>query len=117
MEKDLVSQLSNILTQVATDLGCKFIMRSEPIATSRVFDSKGLLPAIMRRADQLADFCLGYGLGAQYNKSESAELGLELELGDGAPNSLRILCCMDVLYELIQSSASKASISVDELIN
>ena len=51
------------ISGIAAAMGCQYLVKGEPIPYEKVFSPTGLLPAIMRRADQLCSFCLGYGLG------------------------------------------------------
>lgn len=109
---DFISQLK----QVATVLECNFTIKGEPITYTKVFSSTGLLPAIMRRADQLCSFCLGYGLGVNFERSELGMIGVTVDLDDKVPTSLRLLCATDVLIELIQSAPTSESVPLDELM-
>ena len=88
VSEEIVHQISAI----AKMLDCNFTLKGDPISLDRVFSKKGLLPAIMRRADQLCSFCLGYGLGLTFEKADSAILGVSVEFDEVTPNALRLLC-------------------------
>ena len=105
------------LCAIAEILGCKFVFKGEPIAYEKVFSVKGLLPAIMRRADQLCSFCMGYGLGLNFERSTDAMVGVMVEFDEVTPASLRILCATDVIVELIQQSPNPNQVVVDDLAN
>lgn len=81
-----------------------------------VFADTGLLPAMVRRADQLCSLCLGYGLGATYEDAENALLGTRVVFDTVTPNALRLLCITDVINELIQGGPSKDYTPLDELM-
>lgn len=108
--------LSQQLIAVAKSMGCRYIVRGDPISYEQVFSETGLLPAIMRRADQLCSFCMGYGLGLTFERSENATLGVVVQMDDNTPNVLRLLCVTDVLHEFMQQAPSPESISLDDLM-
>lgn len=103
-------------TSVAKLLKCNFTLRDQPISIEQVFADTGLLPSIMRRADQLSSFCLGYGLGVSFEETQGAMLGVKVKFDDATPNSLRLLCATDVLIELIQSAPSRDITPLDDLM-
>jgi intracellular multiplication protein IcmS len=109
------ANLQQKLVIVAKSMGCRFFLKGDPIAAEKVFSPTGLLPSIMRRADQLCSFCLGSGLGATFEKSEGTMLGVTVTLTDQVPMVLRLLCATDILAELVQGSPSIKAISVDNL--
>lgn len=110
---DFVQQLSAI----AKSMGCRYLVRGEPIAYEQVFSPRGLLPAILRRADQLCSFCLGYGLGLTFERSDGATLGVVVQMDETTPNVLRLLCITDVLFEFMHQAPSPDAISLDELMS
>lgn len=109
---DLSSQLSS----VAQAMGCRYTLNGAPVTYEYVFSPTGLLPGILRRADQLCSFCLGYGLGVTFERSENAALGVVAQLDATTPTILRLLCVTDVLYELMQQSPAQDLIPLDDLM-
>lgn len=105
------------LAAIAKAMGCHYTVKGAPIAFDQVFSPTGLLPAIMRRADQLSSFCLGYGLGLTFERSEVALLNVVVQWDTAIPQSLRLLCATDVLYEFLHQAPSQDSIPLDELMN
>lgn len=101
---------------IAKLLRCNFTLREQPIAIEQVLSETGLLPAIMRRADQLCSFCLGYDLGIKFEEVDGATLGVKVMFDDATPNSLRLLCVADVLIELVQSGPSREATPLDDLM-
>lgn len=101
---------------VAKLLRCHFTLRDQPIPIEQALSETGLLPAIVRRADQLSSFCLGYGLGVSFEDSQSAMLGIRVKFDEATPNSLRLLCLTDVLIELIQQAPSRDVTPLDDLM-
>lgn len=108
--------LSRQLAAVAEAMGCRYLVKGEVIPFEKVFSQTGLLPAILRRADQLCSFCLGYGLGLTFERSDGAMLGVVVQLDAITPNILRLVCATDVLYEFMQQAPSPDSISLDDLL-
>lgn len=104
------------MTAIAKTMGCRYLIKGEEIPMEKVFSPVGLLPAIMRRADQLCSFCLGYGLGLTFDRSETAMLSVVLQMDDTTPNILRLLCATDVLHEFMQQAPSPDAISLDDLM-
>lgn len=109
---DLVQQM----VAIAAALECKFTLKGESISADKVFAREGLLPAIMRRADQLSSFCLGYGLGVTFEKADSAILGVTIEFDSKTANSLRLLCATDALIEIMQHSPTADATPLDSLL-
>lgn len=108
--------LSEQLIAIAKAMGCRYTVRGEPVTYEHVFSPSGLLPAIMRRADQLCSFCLGYGLGLTFDRAEGATLGIVVQMDSATPNVLRLLCVADVLHEFMQQSASQDVVALDDLM-
>lgn len=109
------TEIQKKMMVVAASMGCQFTLRGEPIKAETVFSPVGLLPAIMRRADQLASFCLGNGLGLTFERAESAMLGVMVVMDDKIPTALRLLCATDVLAEFIQQAPAITAVAVDDL--
>jgi len=101
---------------IAKVLKCNFTLRDQPVAIERVLSETGLLPAIMRRADQLCSFCLGYGLGVSFEESQGSMVGVRVKFDEATPNSLRLLCATDVIIELMQHAPSREFTPLDDLM-
>lgn len=104
------------MAKIAAAMHAKFYLNDRFLSYDEVFSATGLLPAMARRADQLCSLCLGYGLGVTFDESEGALLGKQVIFDDVTPNSLRILCMLDVVYELIKGGPSKDYTPLDELM-
>lgn len=110
-----VSDISKQLETIATSMGTKFTLHSNPTSYQEVFSPIGLLPALARRADQLCSLCLGYGIGATFDQSEGSTLGLRVTFDEVTPNALRLLCIIDVLKEIIKNARTTGPVALDEL--
>ncbi len=108
--------LSQCMATIAASMNAKFYLNDRFVSFDEVFSDTGLLPAITKRADQLCSLCLGYGLGATYDETEGALLGLRVLFDDVTPNVLRLLCMTDVISELIQGGPSRDYTPLDELM-
>jgi len=109
-------EISKGMVLVASKMKAHFFLNNHPIKHEDVFSATGLLPAIVRRADQLASLCLGYCLGASFEDAEDALLGTRVLFDEVTPNALRLLCMTDVLHELVQGGPSKDHTPLDELM-
>jgi intracellular multiplication protein IcmS len=106
----------NQLSSIAKVLNCHFTLRGQPLSVEQVFSETGMLPGIMRRADQLCSFCMGYGLGLSYEVVAGAMLGNRVKFDDKTPNTLRLLCVADVLVEFMYKTPVKNTTPLDELL-
>lgn len=102
---------------IAKAMGCHFTLQDKPVSYEEVFALTGFLPGILRRADQLCSFCLGYGLGLTFERAENSKLGVVAHFDSVTPNSLRLLCVTDVLYDLMHHSALPETIPLDDLVS
>lgn len=104
------------LCSVAKAMGVSFTFNDRPMTYKEVFSETGLLPALSRRADQLCSLCLGYGIGLSFDEAEDSLLGLRVSFDDVTPNTLRLLCIIDVVTELVLSAPSRDITPLDELL-
>ena len=109
-------ELTNKLCAIAKALNANFMLHGKPIPHEEVFSAAGLLPAISKRADQLASLCLGYGIGVTFEDVEGSKLGIKAKFDDVTPNILRYLCITDVICEIMNNAPSRDAISLDELM-
>lgn len=112
MERDI----SKCMISIVAGMNAKFYLNDRFVSFEEVFADTGLLPAITKRADQLCSLCLGYGLGATYDETEGALLGIRVVYDEVTPNVLRLLCMTDVVNELIQGGPSRDYTPLDELM-
>lgn len=104
------------MAQIAKHIGCRFTLKSKALSHDEVFAETGLMPGLAKRADQLASLCLGYGIGMSVEDEEKSLLGKRVKFDEFTPDSIRLMCLTDVLYELIKTSPSKDVTSLDELM-
>ena len=109
-------ELSKHLQQIAKKMGVNFTLKGAKILPDQIFSSDGLLPGWVKRADQLASLCFGYGLGMKIEEDEKALLGVAVTFDDYTPDVLRVLCILDSLQELVNMSVSSSEVSLDELM-
>jgi intracellular multiplication protein IcmS len=101
---------------IARELGSKFTIKGNIIDPKEAFSEKALLPAIMRRADQLCSFCFGYGLGVDFARADGTMLGVSVNFDDKGPTALRLLCAADVLVEIVQNAPNSQAVALDDLL-
>ncbi|HSW71234.1 MAG TPA: type IV secretion IcmS family protein [Gammaproteobacteria bacterium] len=104
------------MVKIAQTLNARFSLNGRPMTAEEVFNPSGLLPAIARRADQLSSLCLGYGIGATFEQAEGTTLGVKAIFDDITPNVLRLLCLIDVLFELIKGTPKGEMSALDQLM-
>ena len=109
-------EINKQLVSIAQAMGVGFTLNSKPMSATEVFSDTGLLPALSRRADQLCILCFGYGLGVSFEETEKATLGIRVVFDEATPNSLRLMCITDTLFELKQASQQPNVIVLDELM-
>lgn len=108
--------VSQQMVKIAQTINARFSLNGRPMTAEEVFSPTGLLPAIARRADQLSSLCLGYGIGATFEQLEGSTLGVKAVFDDITPNVLRMLCLIDVLYELIKGTPKGEVTVLDQLM-
>jgi intracellular multiplication protein IcmS len=108
--------ISELIGKVARTMGTRFSLNNRPMTIEEVFAPTGLLPAIVRRADQLCSLCLGYGIGATFEEVEGSTLGVKVSFDDITPNILRLMCITDVLHELVQATPQGDMTPLDQLM-
>lgn len=108
--------LEKKLIAIAKRMNVNFTLKSSIISLKEIFSDTGLLPGLTKRADQLSQLCLGYGLGATYEDVEGGLLGVKVNFDEFTPEVLRLLCIVDVLYELIKTSPTRTEVPLDELM-
>src|SRR3989338_5415819 len=108
--------LEKKLSAMVKVMKTNFTLKSSVIPPKEIFMDTGLLPGLTKRADKLAQLCLGYGLGATYEDVEGAILGVKVNFDEFTPEVLRLLCITDVLYELAKSSPTRGEVALDELM-
>lgn len=108
--------LGKKLALIAQDLQINFTLNGKVVPMEDVFADHGLLPAIMRRADQLSSFCLSYGLGINFEQDSDARLGVICQFDNNVPDAFRLLCATEIFYELIEAATDKHNIALDDLM-
>jgi intracellular multiplication protein IcmS len=108
--------ISKQLIVFSESQGIKYTFNGAMISDKEAFSVTGLLPGLARRADQLSSLCLGYGIGATFDETEKALLGIKVNFDETTPRVLRLMCLIDVLIEIIKLAPNKTAVSLDELM-
>lgn len=108
--------ISQLMIKAARLLNGRYSLNGRPLTMEEVFSPSGLLAGIARRADQLSSLCLGYGIGVNFEEAEGSALGVKVIFDDITPNSLRILCMIDVLNELMRGTPRGEMTPMDQLM-
>lgn len=108
--------VSQQLIKIVRAMNGRFSLNGRPMTVDEVLAPAGLLPAIAKRADQLSSLCMGYGIGASFEEAEGSVLGTRVVFDDITPNTLRLLCMIDVVNELMQSTPRGDLTALDQLM-
>ena len=81
---------SQTLELVSKEMNIGFTLHNKVIGPDEVFAESGLLPAILRRADQLCSFCFGYGLGVTFDESDQSRLGVKVNFN----KEVELICAL-----------------------
>lgn len=108
--------VSEQMVKISRTIGVRFSLNGRPMTPEEVFSVTGLLPSIARRADQLSSLCLGYGIGATFEQLEGSVVGVKVIFDDITPNVLRMLCLVDVLFELTKGTPQGEVTPLDQLM-
>ena len=82
----------------------------------QVFSETGLMPAIAKRADERCSLCFGFNLGVSFVEEERSTLGKKVSFDEHTPEVVRLLCIIDVLYDLHKNKRPDGSLPLDELL-
>ncbi|HTM63594.1 MAG TPA: type IV secretion IcmS family protein [Gammaproteobacteria bacterium] len=108
--------ISELMIRAARQMRGNYSLNGRPMTMEEVFNPSGLMAGIARRADQLCSLCLGYGIGVTFEEEEGAVLGVKVIFDEITPNSLRLLCMIDVLNELMRGSRPGDMTALDQLM-
>ena len=110
-------ELKGFFIKLSEKESLTFKMKGRDITAEDVFSSRGLMPAIAKRADKICRLIFGYGVGVSFKKYEASTLGEEVSFDSGLPNVLVLHLFYYVVSELLQKSQdSSGNIVVDELL-
>lgn len=116
MSNEAQTYLIKNLQAIVKKMGVNFSIKNKRLTCDNLLSDEGVLPGLIKRADNLAKLCLGYGLGAQYEDAEDTLLGFKFSLDNATPTSIRLLFIVDVLCEFVERSPSRESVALDEIL-
>lgn len=96
-------------------MGVQFVLRSKKITSEEVFSESGLMPAIVKRANQLSLLCFNKDLGIKFEDSEKSMLGVKVVFDEGAMPLFATLCISDTVIEMTHG-VRNGEVSVDDLL-
>ena len=103
-----------ICDKISKKMGITYVLKSKTIENEKVFSTTGLLPSIIKRADQLSLLLFGKKTGSEFKDSEKSMLGVEVKV-DNCKELTSLLCVADVLMEMLKR-AKDNRVEVDELL-
>lgn len=107
--------IAKVLSDLMKNDNIDFSFRGEIIDHGKVFADVGLLPALVKRADENASLCLGYDLGAIYDENDNAMLGHRVQFDETTPEILRLMFIYDVIINIVAAAENKKNVILDEL--
>ena len=112
-----MQKLTQFCKSVASKRGLKFALRSKLVDVDEVFSDVGLLPALLKRADQLCMLCFGVSSGALYSEDEKSILGTRVRIEDHVESlPMGVYACMlDTMLEIARGERN-GRIDMDELL-
>lgn len=110
-----IKKLTSLLIAYSNAHNINYTLRGNNITADEVFSPQGLLPAMAKRADQIASLCFGYGIGIDLPKQEKTTTGFTITIREDSPPFILVLCIFDVLQEIIKNSSKKKT-ALDELL-
>ena len=109
-----MTNLLKICYKISDREAVNFRLQSKAIDAEKLFAEEGLLPSIMKRADQLSLLLFGEKTGAKFRESEKSMLGVEVDI-ESCEKITAYLTVADVLMELIKNGKN-GIVEVGELL-
>ena len=110
-------RISDALNKIFIAENRKFVFSGKSLPLEQVFAENGLLPGLVKKADEMVNFCLGYGIGASFVEDPNSLLGQRVQFDTMTPNSLRLLFIYEVIMNIAEISYDNSgSIILDEVI-
>ena len=111
---DVMEDVLKICNKITQKMNVTYVLKSKEIEHEKVFSTSGLLPSIIKRADQLSLLLFGRKTGSEFKDSDKSMLGVEVMIGN-CRQLTSLLCVADVLMEMIKRSKN-GRVEVDELL-
>ena len=111
---DVMEDVMKICDKISKKMNITYVLKSKTIEHEKVFSTTGLLPSIIKRADQLSLLLFGKKTGSEFKDSEKSMLGVEVKV-DNCKELTSLLCVADVLMEMLKR-AKDNRVEVDELL-
>ena len=109
-----MEEIIKICRKVSEKKAVSFRLKSKEIDVTQLFSEEGLLPSIMKRADQLSLLLFGERTGAQFKESEKSMSGVQVDVS-ACKSMASYLTVVDVVMELIKKGKD-GIVEVDELL-
>ncbi len=110
-------QIGETLARIFTAEKKQFVFNGKLLSMSQIFAENGLLPGLVKRADEMVVFCLGYGMGADFVEDQNSLLGQRVQFDTMTPDSLRLLFIYEVIMDIAEVAYDgDGNIILDEVI-
>ena len=108
-------KLERFCQNLARKTGKSFSFKSTNISIEDAFSAKGILPAIVSRAQMICWSSYGISLDVKFKKTASTPLERELEVNSSHFESIRLLAITDTILELIRFGGREI-VNLDDLL-
>mgnify|MGYP001423778653 CR=1 FL=1 len=103
------------LVAISNKIGWKYKLKGETVAPENVFSPKGLLPGIVRRANQVSMLCTGSTINGEIKAEKESTLGKVVTFPEDEISIEGILYIIDQIYEMGRVGDG-VTISLDDLM-
>ena len=100
---------------LAKHMDWRFKLKGNNITHEEVFSDKGLLPGIVKKANQMALLCAGVDLGATFSEEKESTLGKAVSFENDRLSLAAMLFIKDQIIEM-SKMGDGLTISLDDLL-
>lgn len=101
---------------IAKEMGINFTLQRKKADLDIAFSEDGVLPALLKRADHLSQFCLKEGLDIEFPESSDNQAGKSIQYGNKISATIRIMFAVEILFQLVESSPDRSQVSLDDFL-
>jgi len=111
----MMKAFSEQCISIAKHMDWRFKLKGENITHEEVFSDQGLLPGIVKKANQMALLCAGVDLGAKITEEKQSTLGKKVSFENDQLSLAAVLFITDQIIEM-SKMGDGLSISLDDLL-
>jgi len=108
-----LSLIQKVCHNFSTIYGLTYTLRSKSLTYEEVFSPRGLLPALLKSANQLSTLCLNKKYPVTFQDYEKSTLGFEVSVADEKIDTDLLLIIIDQL-NMVTKGVRKGRVALDE---